>query len=144
MQVWDLTSPGANTHKATYTLHPSFPVRRIAWRPGYECELALISNTEYSTAVVDSSQPSANGATTGVLPRTGSGVGLDTLLRPDNYHAGKDKLSVPVVTETKTSPALNSVGDSVEIWDVRRGWLAKWSVNKSAVEGGVTGMLFCW
>jgi hypothetical protein len=92
---------------------------------------------------VDSSQSSANGATTGALPRTGSGVGLDTLLRPDNYHAGKDKLSVPAVTETKTPPALNSVGDSVEIWDVRRGWLAKWSVNKSAVEGGVTGMLIC-
>jgi hypothetical protein len=93
---------------------------------------------------VDSSQPSANSATTGALPRTGSGVGLDTLLRPDNYYAGKDKLSVPAVTETKVPPALNSIGDSVEIWDVRRGWLAKWSVNKSAVEGGVTGMLICW
>lgn len=92
---------------------------------------------------MDSSQSSANGAATGALPRTGSGVGLDTLLRPDNYYAGKDKLGVPVVAETKTLPALNSVGDSVEIWDVRRGWLAKWSVNKSAVEGGVTGMLIC-
>ncbi|KIM46428.1 hypothetical protein M413DRAFT_441521 [Hebeloma cylindrosporum] len=145
VKVWDLTSPGANTHiphKATYTLHPSFPVRRIAWRPGYECELAVISNTEYSTATVDSSPSSANGPAIGALPLTGSGVGLDTLLRPDNYYVGKDKLGAPAVAETKIPSALSSVGDSVEIWDVRRGWLAKWSVNKSAVEGGVTDIAF--
>jgi hypothetical protein len=37
-------------------------------------------------------------------------------------------------TETKRGG-----GDVVEIWDVRRGWIAKWSVTGSAVEGGVTG-----
>jgi len=66
-------------------------------------------------------------------------LGLDTLLRPENYFAGKDKLGVSSLGETKTATTLHPVGDSVEIWDVRRGWLAKWSVDKSAVEGGVTG-----
>ena len=28
-------------------------------------------------------------------------------------------------------------GDAVEIWDVRRGWIAKWEVGGSAGEGGV-------
>ncbi|KAG5220604.1 WD40 repeat protein [Salix suchowensis] len=33
-------------------------------------------------------------------------------------------------------------GDPIEIWDVRRGWIAKWSVNGSASEGGVTDIAF--
>jgi hypothetical protein len=32
-------------------------------------------------------------------------------------------------------------GDAVEIWDVRRGWIAKWAVGGSAAEGGVAGEL---
>jgi hypothetical protein len=30
-------------------------------------------------------------------------------------------------------------GDAVKIWDVRRGWIAKWAVGESAIEGGVAG-----
>ncbi|KAJ7063381.1 hypothetical protein C8F01DRAFT_1132786 [Mycena amicta] len=33
-------------------------------------------------------------------------------------------------------------GDAVEIWDVRRGWIAKWTVRGSAIEGGVTDIAF--
>lgn len=33
-----------------------------------------------------------------------------------------------------------AVGDPVEIWDVRRGWIAKWCVTGSATDGGVTGV----
>jgi hypothetical protein len=36
----------------------------------------------------------------------------------------------------------SGVGDAVEIWDARRGWIAKWTVRGSAIEGGVTGS-FC-
>ena len=32
------------------------------------------------------------------------------------------------------------VGDTVEIWDVRRAWIAKWTVDTSVSDGGVTGM----
>lgn len=32
------------------------------------------------------------------------------------------------------------IGDSVEIWDVRRQHIAKWVVQGSAIEGGVTGV----
>ena len=32
-------------------------------------------------------------------------------------------------------------GDPVEIWDVRRGYLAKWVLPGSSIEGGVTGKL---
>ena len=30
-------------------------------------------------------------------------------------------------------------GDAVEIWDMRKGWIAKWAVGGSAGEGGVAG-----
>jgi hypothetical protein len=33
-------------------------------------------------------------------------------------------------------------GDAIEIWDVRRGWIPKWAVGGSAIEGGVTGTSF--
>ena len=42
--------------------------------------------------------------------------------------------------ESIVSQSRNGVGDSVEIWDVRRQYIAKWLLNNSAVEGGVTGL----
>lgn len=30
-------------------------------------------------------------------------------------------------------------GDLIELWDVRRQWIAKWTVTGSNREGGVTG-----
>jgi len=42
--------------------------------------------------------------------------------------------------ESIVSQPRNGVGDSVEIWDVRRQYIAKWLLNNSAVEGGVTGL----
>lgn len=40
-------------------------------------------------------------------------------------------------SRTLASPA----GDMIEIWDVRRQWIAKWTVTGSNREGGVTGKL---
>ena len=142
-QVWDLTAPGTGSHiphRPTYTLHPSFAIRRVAWRPGYECEIALVSSTEFATGSSDSSQPSPAPGPSGLLTRAGSGTGLDSVFRGssglESIYA-KDKLSIPTISEPKSSAA--GVGDSVEIWDVRRGWIAKWSVTGSAGEGGVSG-----
>ena len=50
IKVWDLTAPAVNArmpNKPTYNIHPSFPVRRVVWRPSYECELAIVSNAEF-------------------------------------------------------------------------------------------------
>ena len=111
VKVWDLTAPGLNTripNKPTYTLHPSFPVRHVVWRPSYECELAVVSNAESSTGSnPDLSQSIFNGSS-----------GLE---------------------ETKDPRLLSSGADAVEIWDVRRSWIPKWSVAGSVAEGSVTG-----
>ena len=112
VKVWDLS--GSNTHiphKSTYTLRSAYPVRRIVWRPEYECEIAIVSNNDYSTHTLDAPGSSLSG-----------GLGQDTTKAVDPL---KEKAS--------------SSGDAIEIWDVRRGWIAKWRVSGSASEGGATG-----
>ena len=141
-QVWDLTASASGSHiphRPTYILHPSFAVRRVVWRPEYECEIALVSSTEFGTSSSDPSQASPSSNNSVALTRVGSSSGLDSVFRTstglDNIYATKDKLNLPTVSEPKAS----GVGDSVEIWDVRRGWIAKWSVTGSAGEGGISG-----
>jgi len=130
-KVWDLTAPGQNTHiphKPTYILHPSFPVRRVAWRPDHQCELAVVSNAEFG--VVESQQTSTVGINS-PIPKSGSMIGLDSLLRPI-VSLAKEKPGSKETTPSK-------FGDSIEIWDVRRGWIAKWSVSGSGADSGVSG-----
>ncbi|EKM54156.1 uncharacterized protein PHACADRAFT_257792 [Phanerochaete carnosa HHB-10118-sp] len=127
VKVWDITVPSGATHiprKPVYTMHTSFPVRRVAWRPGCECELAVTSYLEGSA----NNQPnpaldlSDSGPT--ASPRIGSAV-------------------PPVLAGTEDNKVLYSMmGDPVELWDVRRGYIAKWTVRGSAAEGGVTDIVF--
>lgn len=118
-----MTAPGYSAripHKPTYTLHPSFPVRRVMWRPSYECEIAIVSNAEFGTG--SNSDLSQNSVTSDVTRNS---------LPPQHSNEG-----VQAVREQQQQ---NAGGDAIEIWDVRRGWIAKWCVTGSAIEGGVTG-----
>ncbi|KAJ3718424.1 hypothetical protein C8R42DRAFT_144193 [Lentinula raphanica] len=161
VKVWDLTSVTNNKsshmpHKPLYTLHPSFQVRRVLWRPSYECEIAVISNGDFSSgsnpdlgpapisASVLSSQPRGLVRTSsmrsvqeaqgqGMTTRTGAGFSLGL---GDFHRVARNK-------DDKGSKGNdNGVGDAAEIWDVRRGWIAKWRVNGSATEGGCTDIAF--
>lgn len=109
-QVWD-ASLSHIPHKAAYILHPSFPVRRVLWRPGYECELAVVSNDEFLTGSGSDANSVASTTDTSAVGTGGGGQ--------FGGNGGR--------------------GDAVEIWDVRRGWIAKWAIGNSAVEGGITG-----
>jgi hypothetical protein len=108
VKVWDLTGPHFERTPA-YTLTTQFPIRRIRWRPGYECEIAVASNADIGCAVSDLSD---------------SGVAEDVDLE-------KPEVAIP--------KRRADMGYAVEIWDVRRGYIAKWLVGGSAIEGGVTG-----
>lgn len=124
VKVWDVTVPSGATHiprKPVYTMHTSFPVRRVAWRPGYECELAVTSYLEGSANNQPNSALDLSSGGPTASPRIGSAV-------------------PPALAGTEDNKALyNKMGDPVEIWDVRRGYIAKWTVRGSAAEGGVTG-----
>lgn len=157
VKVWDLTSV-TNTksshmpHTPTYTLHPSFPVRRVLWRPSHECEIAVISNGDFSAGNNPDTTPgpsppvsSPAGVTRtssmrsiqgsqGVLSKIGAGLGIGLDL------PGKARNSKDGRREGSLKSPLSNNGDAAEIWDVRRSWIAKWSVIGSSIEGGVTGM----
>ena len=120
-QVW--APPGSSTlshivNKPTYVLHPSYPVRRVLWRHGYPCELALVSNAEFSGA---------------------SGAELMANPRIQNVTPSFLASAVPASKPKDTDSKSGLVGDAVEIWDVRRGWVAKWTTDTSLSDGGVTG-----
>jgi hypothetical protein len=120
VKVWDLNAPGNSAHISqapTYSLAVPFPVRRAFWRPDYECELAIVSNAEFGAgANQDDTAPAGDaGPALSSSPEVELGLGA-----PPARHSG-------------------DTGDPIEIWDVRRGYLAKWVVRGSTVEGGVTG-----
>ncbi|KAH7923852.1 hypothetical protein BV22DRAFT_1067906 [Leucogyrophana mollusca] len=147
VKVWDLSASSSSSlgtvahiaHKPTYTLHPSFPVRRVLWRPDYPCELALVSNAEFG---------SGSGSELLASPRLSSAsvnAGLDSL-NGLNMGAGGGAMGIlggvskhENVNEGKGTGA---AGDAIEIWDVRRGWVAKWIVEAPSSEGGVTDLEF--
>ncbi|KIY43394.1 hypothetical protein FISHEDRAFT_52780 [Fistulina hepatica ATCC 64428] len=134
VKVWDLTSSSSSTsipHKPTYTLHPSFPVRRILWRPSYACELAIVSNTEFSSG----SNPDSTNTPTNAL-----GLDFGEPDKTDAWSPGPSSAS-PSVASPKNH-VLDIGGDPVEIWDVRRQWVAKWAVPASAAEGGAADIVF--
>ncbi|KAI0003209.1 hypothetical protein BJV74DRAFT_812265 [Russula compacta] len=108
VKVWDI-SGSHFVRTATYTIATQFPVRRVRWRPGYECELAVASNAEF-------------------------GIGsMSEVSDPDPEKPEEAPTNVKRRTD---------IGDAVEIWDVRRGHIAKWQVGGSAIEGGVTDIEF--
>lgn len=125
-----------------YTLHTSFPIRKVLWRTGasYECELAVVSNVESSgTGPAESASPS-------VVPSPHIGLSVLPPELKSFTPVGMpldDRIGTNGGSESPPNAATkNTTGDPVEIWDVRRGYIAKWRVRGSAIEGGVTGGVF--
>ncbi|KAG9315433.1 hypothetical protein JVU11DRAFT_3043 [Chiua virens] len=128
VKIWDLLGTNTSSHivnKPKYILHPSYPVRRVLWRPGYPCELALVSNAEFSGS-------------------GGGGGGAELLASPRLQNATPNFISaVAPISQSKNAECKYGLaGETVEIWDVRRGWIAKWTVDTSAPDGGVTDAVF--
>ncbi len=134
MQIWDLSVPHIPA-KQTYTLHPRYPIRHVLWRPGYECEVAVISNPELAPPAAKT-DVSKLATTPPFLSRSASSITLDTL----STVTDTDSLHPPVSPmENKGYASVPVVDDTIEIWDVRRAWVAKWSIRGSGAEGSLTG-----
>ncbi|KAH7915025.1 hypothetical protein BJ138DRAFT_998811, partial [Hygrophoropsis aurantiaca] len=138
VKVWDLSTTSTSlgtaphiAHKPMYTLHPSFPVRRVLWRPDYPCELAVVSNAEFG---------SGSGSEILASPRLSSAsvnLSSDALSALGMSGSGNMNILSGAIKDS-TKENRNTGGDAVEIWDVRRGWIAKWTVEAPVSEGGVT------
>ncbi|ESK95845.1 wd repeat-containing protein 24 [Moniliophthora roreri MCA 2997] len=163
VKVWDLTSQHI-PHKPTYTLHPSFPVRRVLWRPSYECEIAIVSNADFGTTnnpELNTPVPPVPGLPSALqVPVVASaassrrspnlGLGLDffggdkdsSASRPKSFSGPSGGTSTPTGSRISVSGPASGTGEAAEIWDVRRGWIAKWNVTGSTVDGGLTDVVF--
>jgi len=151
VKVWDLTSLTSTVsssqhipHKPAYVLHPSFPVRHVLWRPGYDCEIAVVSNAEFGTGSNSDMGPPIPSAPVVVstLPQAVSGGGSGHSSGSDTGYRDALMKGARIPATPKSAPATSTsgAGDAVEIWDVRRSWIAKWTVPGSAVDGGCTGL----
>lgn len=99
--------------------------------------MAVVSTAEHATPAESLLQHTSTGSASGYLTRVGSTADLSALLRvPSNLEILKEKLALHTLTEGR-SQALSS--DAVEIWDVRRGWIGKWSITGSGADGGISG-----
>lgn len=68
----------------------------------------------------------------------GGGSGSELLASPRLQSATPAFINASSSVAKDKDPKGNGA-DAVEIWDVRRGWIAKWTVEASSSEGGVTG-----
>jgi hypothetical protein len=89
------------------------------WHPEYPCELAVVSNMEF--AATDLGQNTNLNVGADMTDIMGGDVGRGGV--EDNTHLGQTLIC-----------------DSVQIWDVRRAWIPKWSLTGS--KDGVTGAQF--
>ena len=135
-QVWELTPKPSEkyfSHQPKYTLRTSFPVRRVSWRKGYNCEVAIVSNAEsgggISMEVPQSPDPSAV-----------SSLARAIMPSPRIGFASVDAIEGAALNSDEAGFITRTDGiDPIEIWDVRRSYIAKWVLIGSAIEGGVTG-----
>lgn len=105
----------------------------MLWRPGYECELAVVAHVDQGV----NSSVDLQGSS-GHLSAAGAGSGLITALSSPRMPAAALGI-VDSVMDQSQAALHNDGGAPIEIWDVRRGFIAKWIVNDSIGEGGVRG-----
>lgn len=109
----------------------------MTWRLGYETELAVASYNESAYNPTSKSTPSSasNPSTlgNGTLSRQSSLGGGRA--EATQHGSGGSELSLTSSAQYETQGS----GDRIEIWDVRRPWIAKWTVDGSGAEGGVSG-----
>ncbi|KZT07377.1 uncharacterized protein LAESUDRAFT_677793 [Laetiporus sulphureus 93-53] len=147
VKVWNISANKSGiSHDPTYTLRTAYPVRRVLWRPGYECELAIVSNNIDSAGSSSADLHYVGGASAGGSAIPGASSGLLSVSSSPRINTATLKMA-EVLTESQTESGPQTMSqsgrnDPIELWDVRRGYIAKWAIERSAMEGGVTDVVF--
>lgn len=149
-----------------HTLHTTHAVKQVAWRPGYETELAIAHMTPgissqkgnilggtTSLAGIDMSlQIHAHGTKTPMLssspashfggraphPRQRALSHSETIITS----ASTDNLTQLGVGHGSQATAYDGDADRIEIWDVRRNWVAKYVLGDAVADGPVTELVW--
>lgn len=157
-QVWDMSAPQIST-QPIHTLHTAHAVKQAAWRPGHETELAIVHMTPgiaaqkgnalggtTSLAGIDMSlQIHAHGAKT---PMLSSSPASHYALRGPHHRQRALSHSESIVTSNSAenlvqlgasyasqTSAYDGDADRIEIWDVRRSWVAKYVLGDTVADG---------
>ncbi|KAF8756247.1 WD40 repeats protein [Rhizoctonia solani] len=166
VKIWDMNAPQMAT-LPIHTLHTTHPVKQAAWRPGYETEIAVVHLTPgispqkagvlgSTTSLVGidmSLQIHAHGAKT---PMLSSSPASHFIAKGPSHRQRALSHSETLITSASTDNLLQlgTVGhssqptaydgdaDRIEIWDVRRNWVAKYVLGDSVADGPVTELVW--
>ncbi|KAH7334546.1 hypothetical protein B0J17DRAFT_770868, partial [Rhizoctonia solani] len=166
VKIWDMNGPQM-TAQPIHTLHTTHVVKQVAWRPGHETEIAVVHLTPgispqktgilgstTSLAGIDmnlqihghgaktpmlSSSPASHFIARGPSHRQRALSHSETLISSNST----DNLVQLGTTSQNSQPAAyDGDGDRIEIWDVRRGWVAKYVLGDSLADGPVTELVW--
>ncbi|GAB1522525.1 hypothetical protein RhiTH_005645 [Rhizoctonia solani] len=166
VKIWDMNAPQMAT-LPIHTLHTTHPVKQAAWRPGCETEIAVVHLTPgispqkagvlgSTTSLVGidmSLQIHAHGAKT---PMLSSSPASHFIAKGPSHRQRALSHSETLITSASTDNLLQlgTVGhssqptaydgdaDRIEIWDVRRNWVAKYVLGDSVADGPVTELVW--
>ncbi|QRW12133.1 WD domain, G-beta repeat protein [Ceratobasidium sp. AG-Ba] len=163
VKIWDMSTPQIST-MPIHTLHTTHSVKQVAWRPGHETELAVVHMTSgiatqkgnvlggtTSLAGIDMSlQIHGHGAKT---PMLSSSPASHYALRGHRQRALSHSESIVTsnsaenLVQLGAAYASQSIGydgdpDRIEIWDVRRNWVAKYVIGDAVADGSVTELVW--
>ncbi|KLO18063.1 WD40 repeat-like protein [Schizopora paradoxa] len=152
VKIWEYSASGEpvqisasnqshGSKQPSYTLHTSFPIRRATWRPGHETELAIASNNSNDPVI---NNISSSSSTSSSHPKEGSEGASASSSSPVSSGFIENTRSNASACGSDVTPSASDFhsGSTIEVWDVRRSWLAKWTIQNNHQEGGVTDMLF--
>ncbi|OXG16009.1 vacuolar protein [Cryptococcus neoformans Tu259-1] len=119
VQIWDMNQSWEKAPTAIHSLHTAHPVRRIAWRPDHPTELLVVPLTQplSSSNSLDPALPASPPPPPPPPPAL-----LSASSSTDN------KLNMFTTTTTRDEPTMDDDSARLEIWHVRRHYIAKYAI----------------
>ncbi|EUC63812.1 WD domain, G-beta repeat protein [Rhizoctonia solani AG-3 Rhs1AP] len=166
VKIWDMNGQTMST-QPIHTLHTTHAVKQVAWRPGHETELAVVHLTPgispQKTGVLGSTtslagidmnlQIHGHGTKTPMLSSSpashfiarGPSHRQRALSHSENLitsNSVDNLVQFGTTSQNSQTVAYDGDGDRIEIWDVRRNWVAKYVLGDSVSDGPVTELVW--
>ncbi|CUA76407.1 WD repeat-containing protein 59 [Rhizoctonia solani] len=166
VKIWDMSGQPMFT-QPIHTLHTTHGVRQVAWRPGHETELAVV----HLTSGISSQKTGILGSTTSLVgidmslqihghgtktPMLSSSPASHFIARGPSHrqralshsenlissNSVDNLVQLGTTSQNTQAVAYDGDADRIEIWDVRRNWVAKYVVGDSVADGPVTELVW--
>ncbi|CAE7090273.1 unnamed protein product [Rhizoctonia solani] len=166
VKIWDMNGQPMAT-QPIHTLHTTHAVKQVAWRPGHETELAVVHLTpgisSQKTGVLGSTtslagidmnlQIHAHGTKTPMLSSSpashfiarGPSHRQRALSHSENLitsNSVDNLVQLGTISQNSQTVGYDGDADRIEVWDVRRNWVAKYVLGDSVADGPVTELVW--